>query len=89
MGNTGQLNQLLKGIDARMSFWNSTISHFVGQCAEHPHTSYVNNVKDVFSPTTVTVFSNHLIPMNNHTIHTSPQAICKENIYMIEHKVFH
>jgi len=76
------LTDYWRTLDARMSFWNSTISHFVGQCATHPHTtSYLNNVKEVFWPITATVFSNHLTPLNNHIIHTSPPAICKENYF--------
>jgi hypothetical protein len=71
-----------RALDAGMSFWNGTISHFVGQCAEHPHTtSYLNNVKGVFWPITATALSNHLTPLNNHIIHTPPQAICKEKYF--------
>jgi len=74
------LTEYWRALDARMSFRNSTISHFISQCAEHPHaTSYLDNIKDVFWPINATVFSNHLTPLNNHIIHISPQAICKEN----------
>jgi hypothetical protein len=76
------LTDYWKALDARTSFRNSTISQFVGQCAAHPHTiSYLNNVKEVFWSITATVFSNHLTPLNNHIIHTSPPAICKENYF--------